>query len=348
MAVGRQDAAAYKWASSPNKGAGVSVPFSTRSMWALAAWAVISAGASVNLTTPPALAGGIASQECPLQGAPTTGSRLTNGVFLTTKAAWPGIDNIALSGGRAISARGRIEGSTVGPVNVDGAYSAFYTADDSRIRNLRISNIKVTQAQREGIRLRGDVDGVVICNFSIRMRPEPQSGTHLPEGIAIYNGKNILLQDGFLSGFKMHDVAGEYTNGDGVSSERPVERLTIRRVTANDNSDGGFDLKSKDTYLYDTRAERNFRNYRFWTQVTTGTIRSADPVQAHIWIGAGAEVVIDKLIATSATPAYVLWLDPDARSVTIGSCELAVPSGTRFYKRGSKAKLRLGPGCTDR
>jgi hypothetical protein len=293
-------------------------------------------------------ASAVANVSCPRRTASESGSQVTSEVRLVTQTVWPPIDNINMIGGRAISAKGRVEGSTVGPVNIRGAYSAFYTDDSSNLRNIFISNINVTNAQREGIRLRGQVEGVTICNFAIRMRAESQSGTHLPEGISVYNGKNIVIQDGFISGFRMVPVEGEYTNGDGISSERPVVGLAISRVTANDNSDAGFDLKSDQTYLYDTVAERNFRNYRFWTRATTGTIRSVDPVQAHIWVGAGAEVVIDRLIAKSSNTGYVLWLDPDAKSVTIRSCDLDLPPGTRFYKRGSNARLILGLGCSDR
>lgn len=322
---------------------------STRLMMALTPVAAMSADAGGATATLPIVAAAAATvPACPKLTAPETGSRMTSEVRLTTKTAWPRIDNIDVNGGRAISALGKIAGSTIGPVNVRGAYSALYMDDNSEIRSLAVSNINVTQSQREGIRVRGNVDGVTICNFSIRMRAEPQSGTHLPGGIPIYSGKNIAITDGAISGFKMVPVAGEYTNGDGISSERPVDYLTIARVTSNDNSDGGFDLKSDHTYLYDTVAERNFRNYRFWTWVTAGTIRSVNPVQAHIWVGSGAEVVIDKLIATSVTPVYVLWLEPDAKSVTIRSCELNVPAGTRFFKKGSTAKLNLGPGCVDK
>jgi hypothetical protein len=306
------------------------------------------AGASALMAPGMFAASAIPEAACPKRTASETGSQMYREVPLANRAAWPGIDNITVNGGRAISAKGRVESSTVGPVNVKGAYSAFYTDDPSEIRNIFISNINISESQREGVRLRGNVDTVTVCNFSIRMRAQPQSGTHLPGGIPVYNGKNILIQDGTISGFKMTPVEGEYTNGDGISSERPVDHLTIRRVTSTDNSDGGFDLKSDHTYLYDTVAGRNFRNYRFWTRVTAGTIRSFDPVQAHIWVGAGAEVVIDRLVAKSSTPVYVLWLDPEAKSVTIRSCDLDVPAGTRFFKKGSKAQLNLGPGCTDR
>jgi hypothetical protein len=297
-----------------------------------------------------ALAVSYTSENCDAfltQPANVDGSQLYQEVKLATRTAWPSPDNITLSsGGRAVSARGAVESSTVGPVNIVGASYAFYTWDDSYLRDLYISNFKVTESRREGIRLRGDVAGVTIRNFSIRMRDEPQSGSNLPEGIKINDGEDILIEDGCTSGFKMVEVEGEYTNGDGIAAERPVNNLTIRRVWANDNSDAGFDLKSNNTYLYDTRAERNFRNYRFWTKATTGTIYSADPGQAHVWIGAGAEVVIDKLIAKSSTDIYVLWADYAAKSITIRSCELDVPNAKKFFRGSSSTKLVLGPGCS--
>ena len=284
----------------------------------------------------------------PSQPASTTGSHVYQQVDLDTQTAWPGIDNITLttSSSRAINAAGTIESSTVGPVNVTGASYAFFTWNDSYIRNLAISNIKVTEARREGIRLRGNVDGVTIRDFSIRMRDVPETGSNLPEGIKISEGQNIVIEDGCISNFKMVEVAGTYTNGDGIAAERPVNNLTIRRVSANDNSDAGFDLKSNNTFMYDTRAERNFRNYRFWTKATTGTIYSADPRQAHVWIGADAVVVIDKLVAKSSTDIYVLWADNAARSITVRSCDLDVPNARAFFRGSSATELILGPGCS--
>jgi hypothetical protein len=310
-----------------------------------------AAGAgSVSRTPMAALAGASFGDGCdsfPTQPASITGSHVYQEVKLKTRTAWPGIDNITMNGGRAISARGSIESSTVGPVNIVNAGYAFYTDKSSVIRNVAISNFKATQARREGIRLRGNLDGVTIRNFFIQMQDQPQTGTDLPEGIAIFNGQNIVIEDGCSSGFKMVPVLGTYTNGDGISAERPVNNLTIRRVTANDNSDAGFDLKSNNTFLYDTHAERNFRNYRFWTKATTGTIYSADPGQAHVWIGANAVVVIDKLVAKSTSDdVYVLWADNTAKSITVRSCELDVPNARKFFRGSTTTQLILGPGCS--
>ncbi len=280
------------------------------------------------------------------QPASPTGSYVYQEVVLQTHTLWPNIDNISVNGGKGINAKGTVESSTVGPVNIDGAHQAFFSSDTSVIHSLAISNFKATDVQREGIRLRGEVDGVTIRNFAIQMRGKPQTKPDLPEGIAIYNGTRVTIEDGFISGFRMEDIDGEYTNGDGISAEEPVNNLTIRRVISNDNSDAGFDLKSNNTFLYDTRAERNFRNYRLWTKVTAGTIYSTDPRQAHIWVGDGAEVVIDKLIAVSNTPVYVIMAAPTAKSITIKSCQLSVTNAWKFFKGSSTTKLVLGPGCS--
>lgn len=256
---------------------------------------------------------------------------------------------IQMVGGVAIRIKGTVEGATVGPVRIEGAKYGLYTETGAIIRNLTVKDFEAVELQREGIRLRGDVNQVAISNFNIRMRAQQQVSPELPIGIALYEGSNITISDGYISGFQMVTVPGAYTNGDGIATERPVNSLLIERVTSNDNSDAGFDLKSSNTVLNDTHAERNKRNYRLWATVTAGTIYSGTPLvnaeAAHVWVNTGAAVVIDKLVASSTTTAPVLYIEPDVKSVTVKSCELNVPAGTKFFIGGKNAVLSFGPGC---
>ena len=201
-------------------------------------------------------------------------------------------------------------------------------------------------AQTEEVMVRyPDADGIFIRDFDIRMRAQPQVSLDLPTGIALYSGRNLRVENGHLSGFRMVDEPGKYPNGDGLSSERPVDGLNISNVTSDDNSDGGFDLKGSNITLTDLSATRNYRSYRFWGGVHAGTLTSIDPRKAHVWAGTGANVVIDKLIARSSTTAVILYVD-GAQSVTIGSCELSVPAGTKLtYLATNTTVITLGPGC---
>lgn len=277
-----------------------------------------------------------------------SGEPVTEEILLNSHNIWT-VPLMQLNGGVAVRIKDTVENGTVGPVRIEGAKHAVYSEAGSVIRDLNIADFEAVELHREGIRLRGDVNRVTIRNFNIRMRAQKQVSPDLPIGITILEGSNISISDGYTGGFQMEWMKGTYTNGDGIASERPVDSLLIERVTANGNSDAGFDLKSTNTVLNDTHAERNKRNYRFWAMVRTGTITSGTPLAtndaAHVWIGKGAEVVIDRLVASSTTTAPVLWIEPDARSVTVKTCELDVPAGTKFFIGGKYAVKSFGAGC---
>lgn len=293
----------------------------------------------------------VPAESAPQQTAATSSSTsviaVTTETLLKSGQQWA-IPYIKMVGGVAIRIKGTVENAFIGPVQIEGAKFGVFTESGAIVRNLSIANLYATELQREGIRLRGTVNKVNIRDFNLKMRAQPQVSPDLPVGITLYEGQNITISDGVTSGFQMAYVPGTYTNGDGISSERLVDSLLIERVTSTDNSDAGFDLKSTNTVLNDTRAERNKRNYRFWGTVRTGTITSVDPIYsssaAHVWAGNGAEVYIAKLVVQSSNMSPVLYLE-GAKSVTIGECVLNVPAGTVFLKGGTGTVMNFGPGC---
>lgn len=232
----------------------------------------------------------------------------------------------------------------IGPLRVSGPYRIVESSRKLTARGLIIQRIEGANLQRAGIRLRGDVDNVHIRGFQLSMRSQPQSQPHLPVGIDIASGSRISISDGVVQGFRMVRKRGEYTNGDGISSERKVRDLTIRNVNALDNSDGGFDLKSEGTRLDNLRAARNGRNYRFWGSVDAGTLISLDPGNAHVWAGNGATVRIRRLVAQSSRPVPIVVVD-GAERVVIESCQLRVPRGTPLVTGDGKGRVQLGAGC---
>lgn len=275
--------------------------------------------------------------------AAATSTIVTKTIDLKSNSAWSTPSIIQMQGGLGIKVKGVISYSTIGPIEIIGAKQSVYFDTAAVVRNLDISNLTVTNTLREGIRIQGDVNGVTVKNFSLKQAATPTIAPDLPTGIAIHKGTNIQISDGTASGFQM--VTTGYPNGDGISAEGAVSNLTISRVKASDNSDGGFDLKSSNTALYDLTAERNYRNYRFWSSVKAGTLTSVDPSNAHVWAGSGADVVIDNLIVSSTTKAVVLYVD-GAKSLTIKACQLKVPAGTKLmYKATPSSVVTLGPGC---
>lgn len=243
---------------------------------------------------------------------------------------------------------GVVENAVIGPFAVANVFRAIESDRKVRIRNLAITGITASGLHRDGIRIRGDAVGVEIRNFRLAMRPAPQSGRNLPIGIVVHDGRDIAISDGAISGFRMVAVPGVYTNGDGIAAERPVNRLSIARVRAVDNSDGGFDLKSSGTTLDQLVAERNGRNYRFWRTVQADRLTSVDPRNAHIWLARGAHVRIARLLATSRSTAPLIRVEGPS-TIVVDRCQLRLPAGTRLVAGNAQgSEIRLGRGCAVR
>ena len=250
-------------------------------------------------------------------------------------------------GGRAvIHLKGMVENKTIGPLNVVGPYRIVESSKNLVTRNLRIRGITGLDLQRDGIRLRGDIDGATIQNFRLVMRRQQQSPPNLPTGIAVVSGRRVRISDGEVAGFQMVRIPGKYTNGDGIAAERQVHDLSISRVISRNNSDAGFDLKSSPTTLDQLRAENNGRNYRFWARVDAGTLTSVDPRGAHIWAGNGAVVHIKRLVARSSTRAPLVQIERGGQ-VVIDQCELRLPAGTRLVEKSNEGRVVLGRGCSN-
>lgn len=234
------------------------------------------------------------------------------------------------------------ENVTIGPVVVTDAYRAVETDQGVKIRNLSIVGLTARNLQRDGIRLR-DVVGAEIANFDLRMRAEPQTGEHLPEGIAIYAGSDIVIRDGQVSGFQMAPVSGVYGNGDGVATE-PKSSGRILRVRSSNNTDGCFDLKGSWS-LADLIAEACGKSFRFWNTIEAATLTSIDS-GAAVHLASRAVVTIDRLVVRSSKPGPVIITEGKA-TLTIKACDLSgVAKGSTLVQyNGRENTIRLGTGC---
>lgn len=274
-------------------------------------------------------------------------------VRLRSQQQWPGDRNGHVSvpkSGVAVRLAGRVENATIGPVTIAGAHQAVWTeSDETVIRNLDIRQITIKDAGREGIRIRGDADGVRIRDFDIRMRQLPQTGKALPTGIAIYGGRNIVIGRGSVGGFRMQRIEKRYTNGDGIASESKVDGLTITDVTSSGNSDGGFDLKGRNIRLDRLTAKNNGRNYRFWGNVHAGALTSIDARANAIGIKGNAAhppvIEIERLVVRQDRPIALILVEGGPADIRIGACDIQAPPRTRLLVMKGGGKTALGPGC---
>lgn len=249
----------------------------------------------------------------------------------------------SLAGELVLKVKGKTQDVAVGPATIADAKAFLWVSKSSELQNLQVDGVKLTNLKQEGIRLDGDATGVSISNFNFSMRDAHD--TDYPAGIILNSGTDIHIRDGQVSGFRSPTEKGGYPQGDGVSAERGVSRLTITGVSASGNADGGYDLKSDETRLDDLHAEDNYRNYRLWGSVEAGTLESRNPRGAHLWAGKGADIRIAEFIASSDTDAPILLVD-GAKRVQIDHCTLSVPEGTPLVSGNpSHVDLILDESC---
>lgn len=223
------------------------------------------------------------------------------------------------------------------PVRVLGAYRIVETYSTGTYRDMICSGIVGEGIKREGIRLKGTIQNVTIENFRLIHDATPNVSPHLPEGIHVENGSNVTIRDGVVSGYRMTMPAGRYINGDGIATELKTTG-TITSVTSSDNSDGGFDLKGQ--WMVDQlAAERNGRGFRFWQQITAGTLIARDNRTA-VWASKEAVVTIDKLVVIGS--GAIVEVEPGGK-VTIKACDLSRWTGTEKVK--GKGAVTFGPTC---
>ncbi len=275
-----------------------------------------------------------------LASAPASAETMTSGKVWPPAAAVPTISAPGVNGAARFTKSA--ENVTIGPVIVTDAYRAVETDQGVVIRDLRIVGLTGRNLQRDGIRLR-DVTGAEIAHFDLTMRAEPQTGEHLPEGIAIYAGSHIVIRDGQVSGFRMAPVPGVYGNGDGVATE-PKSSGQILRVRSSNNTDGCFDLKGVWT-LADLIGEACGKSFRFWNTITAGTLTSIES-GAAVHLASRAVVTIDRLVVRSSKPGPVIVTEGKA-TLTIRECDLSgVAKGSTLVQyNGRENTIRLGPGC---
>lgn len=225
-----------------------------------------------------------------------------------------------------------------------GAYK-FYDGHKGDCHGCVFRNL-VLKVDRYGFQIRGSTADLLIDGVKVSLRT-PTTGGDFPAGVAVSSSKarDITVRDSEFSDFKMAPVKGRYTNGDGLDCDSRTTNITIERVYAHDNSDGGIDTKCITT-MRDVRAERNYRNFRMWGAFTATTLTSNQPRNAHFWFSQGASGVIDKAVAGGDTGKSVFFFDkPGQRPVEIKECVFNFSVPTKLLGGARSEMLVLGPTC---
>jgi hypothetical protein len=181
----------------------------------------------------------------------------------------------------------------------------------------------------------------------------------LPGGIVLDgNATDVTIERAVMRGFQTDWGEDRYWNGDGFASERGNRRIVIRDCSAIDNSDGGFDMKAKESRFEGINlAQGNARNFRFWESWDAATLVSLDPVlrggrgsRAHIGIYGGGKqserrtIHIGKLVARASGSNSAALFHVEAGgplTVVIDAHDIAVPEGTALVAGEAVSALEL-------
>ncbi len=85
-----------------------------------------------------------------------------------------------------------------------------------------------------------------------------------------------------------NDAGDKYWNADGFVAESTPYNIQYLGCRAFDNTDGGWDDKSRNPVLKDCVALRNKRNFRFWTRTGTATLTNCIGAYAIMPGGTGS------------------------------------------------------------
>lgn len=262
-------------------------------------------------------------------------------------------------GNAVIVLRDQVHGARISGVSIVNAQRAIETNRGADVADLIVDGLD-GRIQRECFRVRGD--RIVVRNAHCSLVGGPRQGMrNLPGGVHVEGGSDILIEDSSFTGFQMVGGDQQYLNGDGVSAERPVRGLTIRNVTADNNSDAGFDIKPAVT-MDGVSATGNCRNYRFWNDADIGTMTVGDVIKRGgsnscfgIWVrgaragdpAAATAITIRRLIVATTRPTTIIKVEDGAADIRIDQCDIARTAGGLIVSVGNPAsqKISLGRGC---
>ncbi|MGH9548526.1 MAG: hypothetical protein ACRD3W_04090, partial [Terriglobales bacterium] len=203
------------------------------------------------------------------------------GVSLTGDIVlWPGNSRqsaiYAAGDANVATLEGNVTSATMGPATVRDSYRAVDVSGSATIGRFEAHDIDA-QVNADCIRAHAQV--VVVRRAHCIMTGKPQVGpTNMPFGLQVTSAKTVLVEDSSFDGFQWRAPDYRYWNGEGISIERDVAGVQFRRVTANHNTDAGFDVKPF-AIMSDVSAADNCRNFRFWSGADVGTLTTGDTLK---------------------------------------------------------------------
>ena len=283
----------------------------------------------------------------------------SHAVSLTGEVTWPGFAQAPAIVGSpdddVVTIEGDVPSAVIGPASVRDAYRVVYVSREATVGRFAVDGLSA-QVTYSCIRAHADV--VVVRNMRCAMIGGPQSGrVNMPFGLNITAAKTVSIEDSAFAGFQWRTASNRYWNGDGITIERDVAGVQFRRVTANDNTDAGFDVRPF-ALMSDVSASGNCRNFRFWSGGDVGTLTTGDAIKrggtsacSGIWMNGSAggprpKLRIRKLIVRMTRPAMIFEVETGPADIEVDECDIEAPRGTTMitFEKGA-GEVRLGRGC---
>jgi hypothetical protein len=285
-------------------------------------------------------------------------SHLPGTITLTGEASWPAATSRKVvdgGGDEVVNLQGLVPTAVIGPAIVRNAYQVVRVDRSASVGHLEVRGI---EAQVTDACIRAHADVVLIRNTHCTMTGGPQvRDVNMPFGLHIASAKQVLIEDSSFNGFQWRAAPDRYWNGEGVTIERPVADAVFRRVTANNNTDAGFDVKAH-VVMSDVSAEGNCRNFRFWSGADVGTLTAGDTVKRGgsssceaIWLsgsssGPRPRLHISKLVVRMTVPGTIIEVQNGPVDIQIDECDIDAPEGTSMIRfEATRGELILGRGC---
>ena len=283
----------------------------------------------------------------------------SHSLFLTGDVVWPGSSQVAaIQGSRdgdVLTLQGVVPNALIGPAIIQDAYRAVYVSRSATVGRFSVENLRAAVTYSC---IRAHADVLVVRNMRCSMTGGPQSGSvNMPFGLNVTAAKSVYVEDSSFDGFQWRAAANRYWNGDGITIERDVAGAQFRRVTANNNTDAGFDVRPY-VLMSDVSASGNCRNFRFWSGGEVGTLTTGNAVKrggvsacSGIWLngattGPRPRLHIRKLIVRMTQPAMIVEVETGPADIQIDECDIEAPAGSSMIKFEKVAgKVSLGRGC---
>jgi hypothetical protein len=285
---------------------------------------------------------------------PRAGVSLTGDVVV-----WPGASPApaiyAAGDSNVVTVDGNVTSAAMGPATVRDSYRAVDVSDSATLGRFEAHDI---EAQVDADCIRAHAEVVVIRRARCTMTSEPQTGAvNMPFGLQVTAARTVLVEDSSFDGFQWRAPAYRYWQGEGISIERGVAGVQFRRVSANHNTDAGFDIKPY-ALMSDVSASDNCRNFRFWSGAEAGTLTIGDTIKrggisscSGIWLNGSHSsprymLHIKKLVVRMTRPGTIIEVENGPADIHIDECDIEAPRGTGMIRFDDGAgEVRLGAGC---